>query len=130
DVAETLDGSRHVGGHPLAGDAVQRARFALAGDPERRSFRFHGRAYARASPGRDVADGLVGRGAQIGRAYERIRVVDVHAARPGRVARLDQRDRELAVGGLTRHEQVVFPADGEAYLDDGVRIACQFLRLQ
>jgi alcohol dehydrogenase, propanol-preferring len=45
--------------------------------------------------------------------------------RAGAVTRLDERDGELAVRRLTRHEQVVAAAERKADLDDGVRVTRQ-----
>ncbi len=72
----------------------------------------------------------VGSGSEVRRAHERIGIVDVDVSGSCAVGRLDQRDRELAVGGLARDQQVVAATERNPDLDDGIRIASELFRRQ
>ena len=72
---------------------------------------------------------LSGAVSQVRGAHERIDVLDVDAARAGAVAGLHERDCELAMRGLARHEEVVAAAERKADLDDGIRIARELIGL-
>ena len=77
-----------------------------------------------------MADRLVRRGLEVRGAHERVEVLDVDAARARAVAGFHERDRELAMRRLTRDDEVVAAADGDADLDDGIGITRELIRLE
>ncbi len=115
---------------PLARDVVQGARFALARDPERCRLGLQRRTRARGTPRGDVTDRLVRRGSEVRGPHERIGVLDVHIAGAYSIGRLDERNCELAMGGLARDEEIVPAAERNPDLDDGIRIASELLGRQ
>ena len=126
-VCESLHRSLDVLGEAVARHVFQRARLALARDPDRRRLALHRRARARRAPRGHVSDRPVGSGPEVRGANERIDVVDVHSACSHAVRRLHERDGELAMRGLARNEEVVSAAERNPDLDDGICIASELL---